>query len=236
MQIEVYCRSTVRDASDSAHVDMARAVYDASAEGYGRFAGVEISAATEGPVDRSLLAAFVELMADAPAGRVADLGCGPGRVAAFLATHGFEVIGVDVSAAMVEAARNAHPTIEFEVGQLAVLPMADASLAGAVAGTRSSTRHRSIVTTSAWSSVVYWLRAATSCWSFRPARVRAYTGLTLTARTFRSLPYRHDPDVVIRTLSDTGLKVHTRALREPQFTHESSPQAFIIARTEPRQS
>ena len=111
---------------------MARAVYDASAEGYGRFAGVEISAATEGPVDRLLLAAFVELMADAPAGRVADLGCGPGRVAAFLATHGFEVIGVDVSAAMVEAARNAHPTIEFELGQLAVLPMADASLAGAV--------------------------------------------------------------------------------------------------------
>ena len=215
---------------------MARAVYDASAEGYVRFVGVEISAATEGPVERSMLAAFVELMADAPAGRVADLGCGPGRVAAFLATNGFEVLGVDVSAAMVEAARNAHPTIEFELGQLAVLPMADASLAGAVC----------------WYSIIYTPPEHLNDVCLELSRVLAPGGYLLLAFQAgqgeglcwaavhgTNLPltsYRHDPDVVLRTLSDTGLKVHTRALREPQFTHESSPQAFIIARTEPRQS
>ena len=215
---------------------MARAVYDACAEGYVRFAGVEISAATEGPVDRSLLAAFVELMADAPAGRVADLGCGPGRVAAFLATHGFEVVGMDISAAMVEAARNAHPTIEFELGQLAVLPMADASLAGAVCWYSiiyTPPEHRDDVCRELSRVLApgsYLLLAFQAGQGEGPYRADAHgTNLPLAS-------YRHDPDVVIRTLSDTGLKVHTRALRQPQFTHESTPHAFIIARTEPRQS
>ncbi|MEP7113555.1 MAG: class I SAM-dependent methyltransferase, partial [Ilumatobacteraceae bacterium] len=184
---------------------------------------------------RSLLAAFVELMADAPAGRVADLGCGPGRVAAFLAAHEFEVVGVDVSAAMVVAARNAHPTVEFEQGQLTSLPLADASLAGAVC----------------WYSIIYTPPEQLDEVCLELSRVLAPGGYLLLAFQAgqgeglhradahgTNLPltsYRHDPDVVIRTLSGAGLKVITRALREPQFTHESSPQAFIIALTERRQ-
>ncbi len=233
--LEIHPRCTVRVVSHSPHVDMPAAVYDASAEGYIRFVGVEISAATEGPVDRSLLGAFVELMADAPAGRVADLGCGPGRVAAFLAAHEFDVFGVDVSAAMVVAARNAHPTIEFEQGQLTALPIADASLACAVC----------------WYSIIYTPPEHLDDVCLELSRVMAPGGYLLVAFQAgqgeglhqanahgTNLPltsYRHDPDVVIRTLSGTGLKVHLRALREPQFTHESSPQAFIIARAEPPQ-
>ena len=48
--------------SDEDHVATARAVYDRAAPRYVQFVGTEISSATEGPIDRSLLAAFVELI------------------------------------------------------------------------------------------------------------------------------------------------------------------------------
>jgi len=83
--------------SDPNHVESARAVYDVTASRYIEFVGTQIGSATEETIDRSLLTAFVELIRDGPAGGVADVGCGPGRVAAFLAQHGLDVVGVDVS-------------------------------------------------------------------------------------------------------------------------------------------
>jgi hypothetical protein len=47
------------------HVTSARAVYDASAGPYVEFVGTELSPAMEGPVDRSLLLAFVERVLEA---------------------------------------------------------------------------------------------------------------------------------------------------------------------------
>ena len=44
------------------HVATARAVYDKSAPRYVQFVGTEISSVTEGPIDRSLLVAFIELI------------------------------------------------------------------------------------------------------------------------------------------------------------------------------
>ena len=85
------------------HVTTARAVYDASAGRYVELVGTEVSPAIEGPIDRSLLDAFAEI--------VADLGCGPGRVAARVWPGGVDVIGIDVSPAMLDAARRAHPDI-----------------------------------------------------------------------------------------------------------------------------
>ncbi|MEP7352220.1 MAG: class I SAM-dependent methyltransferase [Acidobacteriota bacterium] len=53
-------------------------------------------------------------------GRVLDLGCGVGRVTIPLSTMGFEVIGVDISPAMIAAARELTATedlsIQYEVG------------------------------------------------------------------------------------------------------------------------
>ena len=109
-----------------------RASYDATAEVYAQLVGAEVSAATEAPLDRALLAAFVEVAGRGPARRVADVGCGPGRVAAFLAAHGIQVVGVDVSPAMLAVARDAHPDIQFAEGRLTALPVPDRSLAGAV--------------------------------------------------------------------------------------------------------
>ena len=70
---------------DPEHVSTTRAAYDDTADVYAQWVGTEISSAIEGPIDRALLGAFVELMAHADGRPVADVGCGPGRVAALLA-------------------------------------------------------------------------------------------------------------------------------------------------------
>jgi ubiquinone/menaquinone biosynthesis C-methylase UbiE len=98
---------------------------------YAQLVGTELSVAFEGPVDRAMLAAFAEFVG-MTARPVADIGCGPGRVAAFLAARGLDVVGVDVSHAMLAVAREVHPEIRFEEGHLTALPFPDGSLAGAV--------------------------------------------------------------------------------------------------------
>jgi SAM-dependent methyltransferase len=82
------------------------------------------------PLDRALLAAFAET---APAGPVADLGCGPGQSARHLHLLGRQVIGIDVSPGMVETARRASPGPEYRVGTMLDLDLAGGSLGGAVA-------------------------------------------------------------------------------------------------------
>jgi SAM-dependent methyltransferase len=59
-----------------------------------------------------------------PGGLVVELGCGDGTTAAVLAAAGNDVVGIDVSPAMVELARANVPDAEFRVGSFvdAVLP------------------------------------------------------------------------------------------------------------------
>jgi SAM-dependent methyltransferase len=210
------------------HVTTTRALYDAAAETYRAFAGTEVGPATEGAVDRALLAAFVELTGGR--GPVADLGCGPGRVAAFLAARGLDVIGVDLSPEMVGMARSAHPGIRFEEGELAALPFPDASLAAAVC----------------WYSVIHTPPDSLDAVCAELRRVVVPGGQVLVAfqagggdRIDRQeahgtlLPltnYRHDPDDVARRLEAAGLPVRARVVREPELAHEVTPQAFLLAR------
>jgi SAM-dependent methyltransferase len=51
-----------------------------------------------------MLVALIESSAIAP-GRTLEVGCGTGTNAVFLAQHGFEVVGVDISQLAVESAR-----------------------------------------------------------------------------------------------------------------------------------
>jgi SAM-dependent methyltransferase len=63
-----------------------------------------------------------------PAGcRTLDLGCGEGRVSRDLRRLGHQVVGVDISPAMVEAARRADSTAEILAADAASLPFDDAS-------------------------------------------------------------------------------------------------------------
>ena len=48
--------------------------------------------------------------------RVLDLGCGTGQLSAQIAATGAEVVGIDLSAEMIEAAREQFPGLSFAVG------------------------------------------------------------------------------------------------------------------------
>jgi ubiquinone/menaquinone biosynthesis C-methylase UbiE len=81
------------------------------------------------PIERELLTAF---QPEVP-GRICDLGCGPGHIAAFLHALGRDVVGVDLAEQMVAEAQRLNPSIEFLQGNMRHLPFTDASLAGIVA-------------------------------------------------------------------------------------------------------
>ena len=210
------------------HVSTARDVYDKAAGTYVEFVGTEISPATECPIDRSLLSAFIELIKRQAISRVADVGCGPGRVAAFMADLGLDVIGVDVSQAMVAAARTAHPHIEFEVGRLDALPIETGVLAGAVC----------------WYSIIYTPPDGLAEAFDELARVLIPGGHLLLAFQAEGEPvhredafgthlpltsYRHGVQEVAGCLENTGFKIYTTAVRAPELEHETTSQGFVIA-------
>src|SRR5215217_25612 len=108
--------------------DHIRACYDAVAREYAdRFAG-ELA---HKPLDRELLDRFAAEVRGR--GLVYDLGCGPGQTTAFLHGRGVHVRGLDLSAGLLCEARQRHPGVEFEQGDLLALPLAGASLAGVTA-------------------------------------------------------------------------------------------------------
>ena len=99
-----------REARDARVV----AAYDALATTY---ADHLIDELDHKPFDRWLL----DRVAALAKGPVADVGTGPGHVAAHLAAAGASVTGVDLSPAMVAEARRRFPDLAFEVGDLTTL-------------------------------------------------------------------------------------------------------------------
>ena len=102
-----------REATESAYAQWAR-TYDS--EDNGLF-----------DLDEPLI---TDLVADLHRGRAIDAACGTGRLALRLANLGFEVIGVDKSATMLQRARERTDEVAFVSGELTALPLptADADL------------------------------------------------------------------------------------------------------------
>ena len=69
-------------------------------------------------------AAFVADLIPAPA-RILDAGCGTGRVAVRLHELGYDVVGVDVDAAMLGQARAVAPELDWRHGDLASFDLAE---------------------------------------------------------------------------------------------------------------
>ena len=69
---------------------------------------------------------FLELVPP-PGRRTLDLGCGEGRLSRDLDRLGHRVAGVDLSPAMLAAARELEPAIETHLADAAALPFEDAS-------------------------------------------------------------------------------------------------------------
>ncbi|HEY8954707.1 class I SAM-dependent methyltransferase [Chitinophaga sp.] len=82
--------------------------------------------------DRLLLKEFAFVNKDK--GLCADFGCGPGQTTRFLYDHGVEnIVGVDLSPAMVDTAGKLSPRIKFETGDLLHISYPSGHLGSAVA-------------------------------------------------------------------------------------------------------
>ncbi|GLI03747.1 class I SAM-dependent DNA methyltransferase [Phytohabitans aurantiacus] len=105
-----------------------RASYDIIATDYAEYLANELD---DRPVDRAMLAAFAEIAG--AGGRVADVGCGPGRVTTLLHDLGLDAYGMDLSPGMLAVARKTYPHLLFEEGTMSALDVVDGELAGIVA-------------------------------------------------------------------------------------------------------
>ncbi|WP_344048792.1 class I SAM-dependent methyltransferase [Streptomyces thermoalcalitolerans] len=106
-----------------------REAYDAAASEYAQLFRDELR---DRPLDRAILGAFAEVVRASGDGRVADLGCGPGHITAYLDESGLTAFGVDASPEMIKLARQAYPGLRFEVGSMTALDIADGVLSGAL--------------------------------------------------------------------------------------------------------
>ncbi len=89
-----------------------------------RFASIDYDALIDWQSRLAREAPFLErALATVPSRRILDLGSGPGQHARWLASRGFDVVGVDTSASMLEKARSNNPSgsVGFVRGDLVQL-------------------------------------------------------------------------------------------------------------------
>ena len=77
--------------------------------------------------------AFIERHLAQGPGPVLDVGCGPGHITGHLRSLGVDATGIDLVPEFVAHARASHPDVEFRLGSLASLDVADHSLEGLLA-------------------------------------------------------------------------------------------------------
>ena len=202
-------------------LDATRRSYDAVAETYVRLFGDELAGK---PLDRALLAAFVETVS----GPVADLGCGPGHVTAHLHSLGCQAFGIDLSPEMVGVARRAYPAVSFSQGDMTQLDITSGSLGGIVA----------------FYSIIHLPPDLLPLALAEFARVLAPGGQVLLAfqtgagEVSRQTDwhghavaldhYRRAPADVADQLAAAGLHVHTTVTRDP-LPSESAQRCYLIA-------
>lgn len=217
--------------SDAARGDLAatRRAYDTVAHDYAELLQNELAAK---PYDRAMLAAFAELVLSSGAGtRVADLGCGPGRITAHLDGLGLDAFGLDLSPQMITVARARHPTISFDVGSIEATELEDGALAGLVA----------------WYSIIHTPPERLRVVFAELARVLAPRGIALLAfqaagaaaeprhithaygHEIELDAYRLPPEDIREQLTDAGFIVQATLIREPD-EGERTQQAFLMAR------
>ena len=205
-------------------MDSTRTSYDRVARHYADEIAGELAGK---PFDRDFLDRFAERVGT---GRMVELGCGPGHVAAYLASRGANVSGLDLSPQMVAQAKRLSPGLDFVVGDMLALPFADASLAGVVS----------------FYSIVHFDAAQLQRAFGEMARVLVPQGLAALAfHVGRDTVHRdewfgepvnidfssHEPDVVVGQLADAGLVVDSRQERDPYppAVEFQSRRCYIVA-------
>lgn len=80
------------------------------------------------PIEATLVGEFMPK----PPARILDIGCGTGRTTAGLVGAGYEPVAIDLSDAMLDAARLRHPALTFERMDAAALGFASEAFDGAL--------------------------------------------------------------------------------------------------------
>jgi SAM-dependent methyltransferase len=100
-----------------------RAFYEADSLGTEIYDAMTASIVPGSPVDGDI--DFIRRLAKETGGPVLDVGCGTGRVAAPLATDGYEVVGVDVSRPMLRLAESRRASLDAEAASRLSFDQAD---------------------------------------------------------------------------------------------------------------
>jgi SAM-dependent methyltransferase len=202
-----------------------RESYDSAAEAYAEHLATELE---HKPLDRHLLNRFAESLRGR--GLVADLGCGPGQIAAYLQQQGVDVVGIDLSPEMIRVASQLNPGLAFRVGDMRQLDFPDAALAGVVA----------------FYSIVHFLPSDLGPVFREVRRTLASDGLALLAFHVGdqavhvddlygapvSLDFQfHRPGQVVETLGPAGLSVIEHVERAPYEGAEyPSHRCYLLAK------
>ncbi|MFD5267347.1 class I SAM-dependent DNA methyltransferase [Streptomyces sp. NPDC058335] len=202
-----------------------RTFYDAVAEDYAdRFRDLHEKL----PWDRAVFTLYAELVG--AGGKVADLGCGPGRVTGHLASLGLSMSGLDLSDSMLAVARRENPGLRFERGSMLELRHEDGSLDGVVS----------------WYSSIHTPADRLPHLFAEFRRVLKPGGHALLAFQVGDEPKHHDrpwghpvsldfhrrtPERMAELLAEAGFSVRSRTVRAPEpELDEKVPQAYLVAR------
>lgn len=170
-----------------------------------------------------MLSAFAGLVPTSGNTRVVDVGCGTGVTTAKLRGSGIDAFGIDLSPKMIGEARRLSPDIEFSVGSMTDLAVADQRVGGVCA----------------WYSTIHVPDEHLPRVFDEFHRVLVPGGFALVAFQVGDEPLvldeltfiRRQPADVLDLLERAGLRPYAELVREPaDGTHESTKQAFLISR------
>ncbi|GGT04415.1 class I SAM-dependent methyltransferase [Streptomyces chromofuscus] len=209
-----------------------RQAYDAAAPTYAELFRHTLR---DSPLDRAILGAFAEVVRASGDRQVADLGCGPGHVTAYLHELGLAAFGVDASPTMIELARQAYPSVRFDVGSMAALNIADGVLGGVLSRwsvIHTPPRELPAILTEFHRVLVpgghLLIGFSASEDSSHPTQVFDHAVAPA---------YRWSPDHLAAMLRDSGLAEVARMMREPQPTDRRQFQeVHLLARKAPTQA
>jgi SAM-dependent methyltransferase len=208
------------------YLDTIRTAYDTVAADYAELLRDHLAGSTW---DRAMLGAYAELVQASGGGRVAEIGCGPGRVTEYLHSLGLDVHGVDLSPEMIAVARKWYPHLDFKIGEMPGLSIEDSTLTGVVA----------------WYSIIHTPRERLPEIFADFHRILTPGGHLLVAfqvgDEVRHIEhaYGHDiscdayrllPEKIAEQLGEAGFSLVSKLVREPSEEFETTPQAYLVAR------
>ena len=210
--------------SDAGSHDAVRRSYDEVAQEYLARLRDELEYK---PLDRALLGLIIEEVGSDRS--IADVGCGPGHVAGWLADRGANVVGIDLSPGMVSLGQKTYPRVEFRQGDMLALPAQDDEFAAVIA----------------LYSIIHLTEDELQPAFDEIARVLEPSGLVLVS-FHMGLEVRHlsdwwghpvdidfrflEPAFVIPRLEQAGLVVETRLERQNYPDEVETRRAYLLGR------